>query len=84
MTTEDSIEFTNFYGNGAKPEEVEVDGKPDGYSIDVLIDLDGNRKDFRIGWYDFDDKKWRLHYQSAEIQIEVEHMKWTNLPLNKE
>jgi hypothetical protein len=55
-----------------------------GYSEEVLIDLDGNRKDFRTGWYDFDDKAWRLHDKAEEKNIDLEHMKWTELPLNKE
>lgn len=53
---------------------------PDGYSFDVLIDLNGNRKDFRVGWYDFDKKEWMFHVSDVSA-LEIEHLKWTYLPL---
>lgn len=76
--------FTNWHAGNEFPTEVLVEGEKDGYSEDVLIDLDGYRKTFRTGWYDFDDKAWRLHNKAEEKNIDLEHMKWTELPLNKE
>jgi hypothetical protein len=66
------------------PTEVLLEGEKEGYSEDVLIDIDGYRNKFRTGWYDFDDKTWRLHDIEAQKEIDLNHMKWTELPLNKE
>lgn len=57
-------------------------GNGEGFSDDVLIDLDGWRKHFAIGWYDHDDKEWRFH-QEDRSQFEPANMKWTYLPLEK-
>lgn len=54
--------------------------KGDGYSVDVLCDVNGNRKDFRVGWYDFDDKKWMFH-DLDRSWLDEEHLKWASLPL---
>jgi hypothetical protein len=55
-------------------------------SEDVLIDVDGNRKTFRVGFCDIEHETnkatWTLYDQDEEIDLK--HMKWTNLPLNKE
>jgi hypothetical protein len=53
----------------------------DGFSEDVLIDIDGNRKKFIVGWYDFDDKEWTS--DAASVKIDREKMKWMNLPHSK-
>jgi len=54
----------------------------EGYSDDVLIDVDGNRKTFVIGWYDFDENKWEVPY-FLKTSIDLKHMKWMYLPLAK-
>lgn len=63
------------------------EGLPEDMSVDVLIDVDGNRKTFRVGYYDIDfetkEGTWTL-YGDERIDIELDHMKWTYLPLNKE
>lgn len=56
------------------------DGEED-YSDDVLIDLDGSRESYRVGWYDFENQTWRLH--DLDSAIEEEHAKWCYLPLAK-
>lgn len=53
----------------------------DGYSDDVLIDLDGNRETFRVGWYDFDEKAWMLY--DTDSAVIYEHAKWRYLPMAK-
>lgn len=49
------------------------------YSIDVLIDLNGYRKDWAIGWYDFSDKEWRFHQDDVSL-LELDQMRWMYLP----
>lgn len=49
-------------------------------SVEVLCDVNGNRKEFRVGWYDFDDKEWRFH-DTDRSWLEEEHLKWAYLPL---
>lgn len=51
----------------------------DGYTDSVLIDIDGNRKTFTIGWHDNDDKVWR---NIGDDEIDPT-MKWQYLPLAK-
>jgi len=57
------------------------DGKdyPENYTDNVLIDLDGNRKHFDTGWYDYDTKDW--HTVGKEKVKPT--MKWQLLPLAK-
>lgn len=57
-------------------EVIANDGTPDGYTKDVLIDLDGNKKNFRVGWYDTDDKEWRLY---SDDTIDMKHAVYTKL-----
>jgi hypothetical protein len=47
----------------------------------VLIDLNGHRKDFTVGFYDYDDEKWFFRDPDADESFEREHMKWFYLPL---
>jgi hypothetical protein len=54
----------------------------DGYSDDVLIDLNGLRKHFAIGWYDYDQKKWYFH-QEDNSYFKPADMTWTYLPIDK-
>lgn len=75
-----ALHFTNFHSMDEHPETGE-----DGYSDDVLIDLDGWRKDFRIGYYD-KDNGWEVyqHYLDGEsTKLDLKHGKWTYLPINK-
>lgn len=48
-------------------------------SFDVLCDMNGNKKNWAIGWYDFDEKSWRF-YQEDTSFLEPGHMVWTYLP----
>lgn len=50
------------------------------YSDDLLIDTDGKRKYFTVGWYDFDDKKWRC---KSNESLDEEQLLWQYLPLSK-
>lgn len=76
-----------WYSADQHPNDVET-GKPmtdnegHGYSDNVLIDLDGWRKDFAIGWYDHDNKEWMFHQEDKSL-LDLNHMKWTYLPLAK-
>jgi len=51
------------------------------YSESVLVDPDGRRKDFYIGWYDHDCKKWMFQCED-QVQHD-EHLKWQDLPFDK-
>jgi hypothetical protein len=45
-------------------------------SVEVLIDLNGNKKDYRVGWYDFDEKGWKFHVSDTSA-LDLKYMKWT-------
>lgn len=55
---------------------------PEGYTKDVLIDLDGNKKNFRVGWQVIDDdsfeRTWHL-YGNIDDKIDMEHAVYTKL-----
>lgn len=51
-------------------------------SEDVLVDMDGNRKHFVIGWYDHSEKEWILRAKDTSL-LEPEHAQWMYLPLAK-
>jgi len=68
----------NFHGYNDIPRSLMTSHYGAQTSDEVLIDLDGNRKYFSIGWYDFDELKWI----SQEGEVE-KTMVWTNLPLAK-
>ena len=70
----------SFQGDDVKPEEIQKEG----HSDDVLIDMDGWRKNFRVGWYDHEDDQWKFHNPEDEKIFDRAHMKWTHLPINKE
>ena len=75
--------MTVFDANTFGHDEVPVpDSYTEGMKItqDVLIDVDGNRDTFRVGWYDHDDGEWRLHDVNAMQYID-NHMRWSFLPL---
>lgn len=68
------------FKNWHKPEEIPVNGT-EYESEQVLIDVNGNRNQFAIGYYDKKDKDWVV-YHSTEY-LELEHMKWTYLPIQR-
>lgn len=57
-------------------------GDNEGYSDSYLIDLNGWRKDFAIGHYDHDNKRWIIH-DDKRTMLELDHMTWQRLPLAK-
>jgi hypothetical protein len=77
----DLILFTHWFDATDTPEEVKDKGEPMGYSDDVLIDVDGWRTTFRVGYKDTDSNEWFLY--DHMVTIDLEGMKWTTLPLNK-
>ena len=73
--------MTVFDANTFGPDEAPVpDSQENGMRLtqDVLIDLDGNRSVFRIGWYDYDEREWILHADGVTVGT---HMRWSFLPL---
>lgn len=50
-------------------------------SVDVLCDVNGKRKEFRVGWYDFEDREWRFH-DDDQSWLEVKHLKWAYIPIS--
>lgn len=48
----------------------------------VLIDTDGKRENFFVGYYDFSIKHWDIRGRDSE-EIDLEHMRWTFLNLAK-
>lgn len=47
----------------------------------VLIDTDGNRKNYVVGYYNQDHEKWIL--SDPGIPLDMEHGVWCYLPLSK-
>lgn len=62
------------YGASELPPSI---GETEGYSDDVLIDLDGYRKYFAIGYYDHDNKRWFVRDEDSRQDLDLKHMKWT-------
>jgi hypothetical protein len=71
--------FTEAFGLDNPPPVSEQDAP---MSEDVLVDLNGHRKDFVIGWYDHDDKEWVYRAEDTSL-LEFEHGQWMYLPLAK-
>lgn len=44
----------------------------------VVVDLNGNRQYFVIGWYDFDDEDWTFDHNDISM-LEREHAKWMDI-----
>lgn len=72
--------FTNFYPSTEHPAEEVIKDEGQGYSEEVLIDIDGYRLFFRIGYYDMEIKEWLL--LDSKDKIDLKHMRWTHLPLD--
>lgn len=49
------------------------------YSIDVLIDVYGDRKKFVTGWYDFEEEVWLC--DSTTVILKTDKLEWAYLPL---
>ena len=49
-------------------------------SVEVLIDLDGRRREFAVGWFDLDQCRC---YCYGEYRVDQDNMKWTLLPLRR-
>ncbi len=58
------------------------DHTDDQYTDDVLIDIDGNRKFFHVGWFDHSELKW-MFKDEVTPTIDLEHGKWCYLPMVK-
>lgn len=73
--------FNQFYGSDEIPIEETLDGHGQGYSIDVLIDLDGTQKFYSVGWYNFEDKRWRIQSEDR-YRFKLDAMTWTYIKRN--
>lgn len=59
----------------------ELNPKETDTSFDVLIDIDGHRKDFYIGCYHTDYKEWTLKKEDTDdYEIDFKHAKWAYPP----
>lgn len=58
-------------------------GNGDGFSDDYLIDLDGYRTLYAIGFFDHANARWIIHDADKRTLFELEHMTWQRLPLAK-
>lgn len=76
--TKPKVFDANTFGPDEVPAAVTVDEVNYGYSCDVLIDVDGNRNNFRIGWYDYDEEEWMTHSKNHTV---TDGMRWSFLPL---
>ena len=76
--TKDIVFDANTFGHDEVPVESVINGEAPGYSTDVLIDIDGFRRNFQIGWYDHEDKQWNLHAHGFHVTV---HMRWSFLQL---
>lgn len=52
----------------------------EGYSKDVLVDMNGGGKDFQVGWYDYDEKRWLFHFHDTS-NFNADTMKWVYIPV---
>lgn len=70
----------NTFGPDEVPVEQVLNGEYTGYSTDVLIDIDGDRKHFAIGYYlfDRDGDEWITYELKTKIGP---GMRWSFLPL---
>jgi len=76
--TDSVLLFTNFHPMSEIPE---LNPKEEETSFDVLIDIDGWRKDFYIGCYHTDFKEWRLKKEDTDdYEIDLDNARWTYLP----
>lgn len=66
-----------FDANTFSHDEVHIH-HPRGYNFDVLIDIDGLRQIFIVGWYDHEFGEWRVH---SEYHSVTKTMRWSFLPL---
>jgi hypothetical protein len=66
-----------------KATEIPNHKKEDGYSESVLIDVDGWRKNFAIGWYDLDMNKWINQDIHSQSELDQKNLKWQYLPFQK-
>ena len=57
-----------------KPRKSKKDGK--NWSVPVLIDLDGWRKNFRTGFYSFSAKRWFLLPLGTGEKVNTRQMRW--------
>jgi hypothetical protein len=49
-------------------------------SVDVLIDIDGYRTTFRVGYYDMKMKRWELYDKTRLIDlIDLDDMRWQHI-----
>jgi hypothetical protein len=82
--SKDIVFDANTFGPNEVPCEVITNNERAGYSHDVLIDLDGTRTHFSVGYYLFDDYRpgtgeWMLY--KAGQEVDPENMRWSFLPL---
>lgn len=73
----------SWHGADDLPEDqLTHEGVNEKLSDDVLIDVDGRRKNYVIGWYTFTYKRWMAH-DSTPYELRSKHLKWSRLPLRK-
>ncbi len=77
---EDEVRISPFDHGGYFTSNDTPSPMSEGESYQVLIDLDGRRKTYSIGHYDFKEEKW-IVYNNKEL-FNLEHMRWTTLPID--
>lgn len=70
-----AMHFTNFHTGKEKPEGLKNENQTD----DILIDVDGWRETFRVGFYNLKDHQWEVYDKT--VVIDFDDMVWTHLPL---
>lgn len=68
------------HGGWHNADEIIFSVNENGISSDKLIDIDGNRKTFRVGWYASSERQWYFYHEENDQPIDQKNMKWTNLP----
>lgn len=63
--------------------DIPADRDEDGYSDNRLIDLNGHRIEFAIGYYDHKNSRWIICDDDKRSLFEPEHMTYQRLPLAK-
>lgn len=75
---EDPSRKTAEGGDSWNPGDKYPEDDGEGYSKDVLIDMNGKRKDFQVGWYDHDEKEWRFHVSDTS-NLDLEKLEWREI-----
>lgn len=78
---QEPIVLTQAFGPNEFPKLADDnDPEDDALSVHVLIDIDGTKKYFDTGWYNFTEKSWNNCNSFFTSQIQKNEFKWMYIP----